>query len=65
MSIALEMVGRPPNGTKQFQVQLAPEQVARVDAMVGTYKRSEFIREAVERELERRERIDTQSDKTP
>lgn len=65
MAMGAEMVGRPPNGTKQYQVQLAPGQVARVDALVGKpHKRSEFIREAVERELERRERIDARSDKT-
>jgi hypothetical protein len=49
-----EMAGRPANGTKQFLVQLLPADVARIDALVGTYKRSEFIRIAVERELERR-----------
>lgn len=50
-----DMAGRRPNGTKQFQVQLLPEAVARIDALVGTYKRSEFIREAVEKELRQRE----------
>jgi hypothetical protein len=49
-----EMAGRPANGTKQFLVQLLPADVARIDALVGTYKRSEFIRIAVERELEHR-----------
>jgi len=49
-----EMAGRPPNGTKQYLVQLLPEDVDRVDALVGKYKRSEFIREALARELGRR-----------
>lgn len=50
-----DMAGRPSNGTKQFQVQLDPAAVERVDALVGTYKRSEFIREAIMRELGRRQ----------
>jgi hypothetical protein len=55
-AIGAEMVGRPPNGTKQYQVQLEPAQVARIDALTGkSHRRSEFIREAVERELQRRE----------
>lgn len=29
----------------------------RIDALVGKQKRAEFIREAVERELERQERV--------
>jgi metal-responsive CopG/Arc/MetJ family transcriptional regulator len=54
MAMRGDMAGRPTNGTKQFQVQLDPAAVARVDALVGTYKRSEFIRDAIERELARR-----------
>lgn len=34
----------------------------RIDALVGKQKRAEFIREAVERELERREREGSQDD---
>ena len=50
-----DMVGRPPNGTKQYSVQLTPELVARVDAFVNkNYQRSEFIRDAIEAELKRR-----------
>lgn len=50
-----DMVGRPSNGTKQYGVQLTPELVARLDAFTDkNYKRSEFIRDAIERELERR-----------
>ena len=56
LGIGAEMVGRPSNGTKQFQVQLDPAAVERVDALVGTYKRSEFIRAAIDRELSRREK---------
>lgn len=48
-------MGRPPLNMKIVPVRLPPEVVAKVDALVGTYGRAKFIREAVERELERRE----------
>jgi metal-responsive CopG/Arc/MetJ family transcriptional regulator len=57
-------MGRSPLGMKEFKVQLDPVAVEQVDARVGTYRRSAFIRdairekldrEAVERELQRRE----------
>lgn len=49
-------MGRPPIG-KFTAVRLPPDMLLRMDAMVGKGKRAEFIREAVERELKRRERI--------
>lgn len=49
---ALRM-GRPPMGMKEFKVQLDPEQVARVDGRVGTYRRSGFIRDAIKEKLDR------------
>lgn len=51
-------VGRPPLGVKPTLVRLSPEAVARIEALVGPQRRAEFIREAVERELERRERME-------
>lgn len=56
IAISDGMAGRPPNGTKQFQVQLEPAQVARIDAVTKvasgkSYGRSAFIREAVEEKL--------------
>lgn len=48
-------MGRPPIG-KFTAVRLPAETLARIDALVETGKRAEFIREAVERELERREK---------
>jgi Arc/MetJ-type ribon-helix-helix transcriptional regulator len=39
---------------KIMPVRLPPEVVEQVDALVGTYGRARFIREAVEAELERR-----------
>lgn len=51
-------MGRPPIG-KFTAVRLPPEMLARIDALAPAGRRAEFIREAVERELERRERIVT------
>jgi Arc/MetJ-type ribon-helix-helix transcriptional regulator len=48
-------MGRPPIG-KFTAVRLTDEALARIDKLVAPGKRAEFIREAVERELERRER---------
>lgn len=48
-------MGRPPIG-KFTAVRLPDETLARIDALVAKGKRANFIREAVERELERRER---------
>lgn len=48
-------MGRPSLKVKPMLVRL-PEGVAeRIDALVGEGRRAQFIREAVERELERRE----------
>lgn len=48
-------MGRPAIG-KFTAVRLAEGVIARIDALVGKGKRAAFIREAVERELERREK---------
>lgn len=48
-------MGRPPLNVKETKVRLTDEQRARIEAIVGTYGMSKFIREAVDRELERRE----------
>lgn len=49
-------MGRPPLHLTRVPVRLSPEALARIDALVGTYGRAGFIREAVEREIERREK---------
>ncbi|WP_395451202.1 YlcI/YnfO family protein [Aminobacter sp. UC22_36] len=54
-------MGRPPLNVKPILVRLPDDVPERIDAIVGKNKRAEFIREAVERELKRRER--DQSDK--
>ncbi|WP_162483405.1 ribbon-helix-helix domain-containing protein [Sphingopyxis fribergensis] len=40
---------------KPTPVRLSKDALERIDALVGNYGRAGFIREAVERELERRE----------
>ena len=51
-------MGRPPLKrdieTKTTLVRLDADTMARVDALAGANRRAEFIREAVDRELERR-----------
>lgn len=49
-------MGRPPLNLTRVPVRLSPEALARIDALVGTYGRAGFIRDAVERELEWREK---------
>lgn len=50
------LVGRPSLGVKATLVRLPEGMPERIDALVGLNKRAEFIREAVEKELKRRER---------
>lgn len=49
-------MGRPPLQVKETKVRLTDEQRQRIAALVGTYGMAAFIREAVEAELERREK---------
>lgn len=49
-------MGRPPLGVKETKVRLTPEQIARIEALVGKNRMAAFIREAIEAELKRRER---------
>jgi len=48
-------MGRPTLNVRETKVYLTDDLIDRVKALVGTYGMSKFIREAVERELERRE----------
>lgn len=43
---------------KPTPVRLSRDAISRIDALVGNYGRAAFIREAVGRELERREKSD-------
>jgi predicted transcriptional regulator len=49
-------LGRPKLGVKLTTVRLSEAVMARIDALCGKNRRGEFIREAVEAELDRRER---------
>lgn len=46
-------MGRPPLNMKIATVRLPEETLKQIDALVGKHRRPTFIREAVERELER------------
>lgn len=46
-------MGRPPLGMKPTPVRIAPEMLERIDALVGTYGRAKFIRDAIAEKLER------------
>jgi metal-responsive CopG/Arc/MetJ family transcriptional regulator len=49
-------MGRPPMQLKATVVRLPEEALERIEALVGKNRMAEFIRDAVERELKRRER---------
>ncbi len=49
-------MGRPPLNVKPTMVRLTEAVRARIIALVGPNRMAEFIREAIERELKRRER---------
>jgi predicted DNA-binding protein len=48
-------MGRPPLNVKPTVVRLSEETLKRIEALVGKNRMAQFIREAVERELKRRE----------
>jgi hypothetical protein len=54
-------MGRPPLSkkfeTKPVLIRLTEDVSDRIDAIAGPNKRGEFIREAIDRELARRERL--------
>ena len=50
-------MGRPPLNVKPMTIRLSDETRERIKTLVGENRIAEFIREAVERELARRERV--------
>lgn len=50
-----ESMGRPPLGMKATTIRLSVDTIRRIEAQVGNRQLAKFIREAVERELRRRE----------
>lgn len=55
-SVSQRRMGRPPLGVKVTAVRLTPEALGRIDALVGPQRRAQFIREAVDEALVRREK---------
>jgi hypothetical protein len=55
ISVSPVRMGRPKLDVKPTQVRLTDEVRRRIEALVGPNRMAEFIREAVQRELERRE----------
>jgi predicted transcriptional regulator len=53
-------MGRPPLNVKPILVRLPDGIAERIDVLAGKNRRAEFIREAVEREIKRRERAQAQ-----
>jgi metal-responsive CopG/Arc/MetJ family transcriptional regulator len=49
-------MGRPPMNLKPTPVRLPVGMAERIDALMGPNRRAEFIRQALEAELKRRER---------
>lgn len=49
-------MGRPPLNVKTTVIRLTESTRTRIERLVGPHRMSVFIREAVERELTRRER---------
>jgi metal-responsive CopG/Arc/MetJ family transcriptional regulator len=50
-------MGRPPLGLKSTVVRLPEGLAERIDELVGKQRRAAFIRDIVEREVERRENL--------
>ncbi len=48
-------MGRPPLGMKPTTIRLPVETLQRIEKLVGNRRLAVFIREAVEKELQRRE----------
>ena len=51
-------MGRPPLGMKPTTIRLPLETMRRIEMLVGKKRIAKFIREAIESELERREKAE-------
>jgi hypothetical protein len=49
-------MGRPPLGMKPTTIRLPADTIRRIEALVGNRRLALFIREAIENELQRREK---------
>lgn len=54
--VSLGRMGRPALGVKETKVRLSDDARRRIVALVGQFRMAEFIREAIEAELTRREK---------
>ncbi len=50
-----EMLGRPPMNLKPLLVRVPEGTAERIDEIAGANRRGEFVREAIEREIKRRQ----------
>jgi len=48
-------MGRPPLGVRATKVRLTDDQLRRIDQLVGARRMAAWIRDAIDRELERQE----------
>lgn len=48
-------MGRPPLGVRATKVRLTDDQLRRIDQLVGARRMAAWIRDAINRELERQE----------
>lgn len=56
VAVSHPRMGRPKLGVIATTLRLPAALLERIDALMGPNRRAQFIRDAVERELERRER---------
>jgi hypothetical protein len=56
-TVIQKRMGRPPLNVKETKVRLPLETRDRIEALVGANRMAAFIREAVENELKRREKV--------
>lgn len=56
ISVSAKRMGRPKLDVKPTLVRLREGAAERIDALIGKQRRSEFIRDAIEKELLRLER---------
>jgi len=55
-------MGRPPLGMKPTTIRLSVDTIRRIEALVGNRRLASFIREAVDNELQRREKPEPPTD---
>jgi hypothetical protein len=64
IAVTPRVMGRPPLGVKPTMVRLTEDVRRRIVALVGDNRMAAFIREAVDGELARREKVSRKSSDT-